>query len=153
MCLMTGAKNSLWDANIIPLWIRLLSLTKKICRPRLKRKWKELVKPLNPGSLVLGLPLSLHLFHCCWLARMEFDLVGFIYKLFAKVLVIRLNLVMNNLISVNQFMFITCNFQRGYGDEWNHWLEKKLYVKMLIFKVDFEKVCDLVSLGFLDYIL
>jgi len=45
------------------------------------------------------------------------------------------------------------NIQRGYGDEWNHWLGKKIYVRMLIFKVDFEKVYDLVSLGFLDYIL
>jgi hypothetical protein len=32
-------------------------------------------------------------------------------------------------------------------------LEKKLYVRMLIFRVDFEKVYGLVSLGFLDHIL
>lgn len=97
-------------------------------------------KVKNPQSLGEFLPISL---------------LGCLYKLLAKVLVSRLRAVMNPIIASNQSAFLpNRNILDGVvviSEVVDY--SKKESKECLILKVDFEKVYDLVSCDFLDYMM
>ncbi|WJX66218.1 hypothetical protein P8452_50797 [Trifolium repens] len=83
------------------------------------------------------------------------SLLGSLYKLFAKVLAVRLGVVMDSLISKNQSTFIKGRFLADGVVVLNEVVDyaKRSNKECLILKVDFEKAYDSVSWDFLDYML
>lgn len=83
------------------------------------------------------------------------SLLGCLYKLISKFLATHLATVLNSVISTSQLTFFK---GRNLVDEVmviNEVVDlaKKLRKKCLIFKVGFEKTCDSVDWGFLEYML
>jgi hypothetical protein len=83
------------------------------------------------------------------------SLLGCLYKLISKVLATHLAMVFNSVLSMSQLTFFK---GRNLVDEVmviNEVVDlaTKLRKKCLIFKVGFEKTCDFVDWGFLEYML
>ncbi|KAJ0612656.1 putative RNA-directed DNA polymerase [Helianthus annuus] len=79
------------------------------------------------------------------------SLVGSIYKIISKLLTNRLKVVMDGLISTTQSAFVGGrNILDGplVVSEVVSWAKKKK-IKMMVFKVDFEKACDSINWKFL----
>jgi hypothetical protein len=95
---------------------------------------------LNPHSISEFRPISL---------------LGSLYKLLAKVLAVRFGKVMGSIISNNQSAFIKGRFLADEVVVLNEVVDyaKHSRKQCLILKVDFGKAYDLVSWGFLDYML
>jgi exonuclease III len=83
------------------------------------------------------------------------SLLGSLYKLFAKVLAVRLGKVMDSIISKSQSAFIKGRFLADGVVVLNEIVDyaKRSNKECLILKVDFEKAYDSVSWDFLDYML
>jgi hypothetical protein len=83
------------------------------------------------------------------------SLLGSLYKLLAKVLAVRLGKVMDSITSKNQSVFIKGRFLADGVVVLNEVVDfaKRSKKEYLILKVDFQKACDLVIWGFLDYML
>ncbi|GJU31729.1 putative RNA-directed DNA polymerase, eukaryota, reverse transcriptase zinc-binding domain protein [Tanacetum coccineum] len=83
------------------------------------------------------------------------SLIGIYYKIVAKILANRLSKFIDSIISPEQYAFIT---GRQILDgplihsETIDWYKKRK-MKMMLFKVDFEKAFDTVSWRYLDYVL
>jgi len=83
------------------------------------------------------------------------SLLGSLYKLLAKVLARRLAAVMNSIISSSQSAFLKGRHLVDGVLVVNElvYYAKKVKKECLIFKVDFEKACDLVDWGVLEYMM
>lgn len=82
------------------------------------------------------------------------SLVGALYKLVAKALGSRLGLIMKKIVSINKSTFLKWRVLVDRVEDVNEVLEldNGSNTTYLIFRVDFEKVYNSVSWGFLDYI-